>query len=98
MASEETPLLHQADEQAALDHDAVYDRFSPSRKRIIAAVTALTGTFPSKLLCAVSCHRKLKRRQCLRQGPSSPSFLKSPMTSIRPERWLGALQANLTSP
>ena len=49
MASEETPLLREADESAAIhQHDAVYDRFSTSQKRIIVAVTALTGTFPSE--------------------------------------------------
>ena len=48
MASEETPLLRsETEEQAVLKHDAVYDRFSPSHKRVIVAVTALTGTFPS---------------------------------------------------
>ncbi|KIP04582.1 hypothetical protein PHLGIDRAFT_120572 [Phlebiopsis gigantea 11061_1 CR5-6] len=47
MASEETPLLREADESAAVhQHDAVYDRFSTSQKQIIVAVTALTGTFP----------------------------------------------------
>lgn len=43
MASEQTPLL---EGQPVLDHDKIYDRFSPSRKRVIVAVTALTGTFP----------------------------------------------------
>lgn len=45
MASEETPLL--ADD-AVVDHEAVYNRFSSSHKKIIVAITALTGTFPSK--------------------------------------------------
>ncbi|GJE88176.1 MFS general substrate transporter [Phanerochaete sordida] len=46
MASEQTPLLRDEEEQVVLDHDKIYDRFSPSRKRAIVAVTALTGTFP----------------------------------------------------
>ena len=48
MATEESPLLpSEPERQAVLKHDAVYDRFSPSRKRVIIAVTALTGSFPS---------------------------------------------------
>ncbi|KAI0088844.1 major facilitator superfamily domain-containing protein [Irpex rosettiformis] len=43
MASEETPLLT---DQAVIDHEAVYKRFTPGHKRIILAITALVATFP----------------------------------------------------
>ncbi|GJE88177.1 MFS general substrate transporter [Phanerochaete sordida] len=46
MASEQTPLLRDTEEQAALNHDKIYDRFSPSRKSVIVAVTAVAATFP----------------------------------------------------
>lgn len=40
-ATEETPLLKSPDSR-----DDVYNRFSPARKIVIVAVTALTGTWP----------------------------------------------------
>ena len=46
MASEETPLLT---EQVVIDHEAVYKRFTPRHKRVIVAITAFVGTFPSEL-------------------------------------------------
>ncbi|KAI0694205.1 major facilitator superfamily domain-containing protein [Cytidiella melzeri] len=43
MASEDTPLLT---DRSALEHDAVYSRFSAGHKRAIVAITAFIGTFP----------------------------------------------------
>jgi hypothetical protein len=44
MASEETPLLVS---DAELAHEALYNRFSPSRKRIIVALVSWSGILPS---------------------------------------------------
>ncbi|KAJ3527241.1 hypothetical protein NM688_g8155 [Phlebia brevispora] len=51
MASEESPLLGQSvrnedEAEAVALHEAVYDRFSASRKRLIVALSALSGSFP----------------------------------------------------
>ena len=56
MASEETPLLTH---QVILDHEAVYNRFTPGHKRLIVAITALVGTFPSVSLCSYQNFRKM---------------------------------------
>lgn len=88
MASEETPLLRDADERAEVrQHDAIYDRFSTSQKRIIVAVTALTGTFPSAYRTACTERTPVDvLLQCLRQGRSFPSYRRLLLTSIPPER------------
>lgn len=52
-ANEQTPLVRGAEEYPAPDseaaalHEAVYARFSTSRKRAIVCLTALAGTWPS---------------------------------------------------
>ena len=47
MASEETPLLDSQDDLATIQqHEAVYARFSPVRKRTIVALVALAGLSP----------------------------------------------------
>jgi hypothetical protein len=59
MASEETPLLI---DQNTLDHEAVYNRFSPGHKRVIVAITAFTGTFPRKFsVLKASVRRRLNK-------------------------------------
>lgn len=77
MSSEETPLLRST---AEIDHDAVYGRFTPARKRVIVAVVALTGTFPSELSYVDIFTTVLSLEQCLRPALSSPSSRKSPTT------------------
>jgi hypothetical protein len=45
MASEETPLISSS---AELAHEALYNRFSPSRKRVIVALVSASATLPSE--------------------------------------------------
>jgi hypothetical protein len=45
MASEDTPLLVS---DAELAHEALYNRFSPSRKRTIVALVSCSAILPSK--------------------------------------------------
>ncbi|KAF4602947.1 hypothetical protein EYR38_003351 [Pleurotus pulmonarius] len=44
MSTEETPLLSEG--PAPLDHGRVYDRFSPSKKRVILAMVSCSGVIP----------------------------------------------------
>ncbi|KAF4579722.1 hypothetical protein EYR40_000100 [Pleurotus pulmonarius] len=44
MSTEETPLL--AEGHTPLDHSRVYDRFSPSKKRVILAMVSCSGVIP----------------------------------------------------
>lgn len=68
MASEESPLLNNANgttsyatdadpntdtedgENARIEHETVYNRFSRSRKTLIVCLSALSGSFPSTCL------------------------------------------------
>ncbi len=52
MSSEDSPLLTEqsaqnVDPDVVALHEAVYDRFSVRRKKVIVALSALAGTFPS---------------------------------------------------
>jgi hypothetical protein len=46
--SEETPLLPQSVVEAQV-HDALYDRFTPAKKRTIVALCAWAGLVPCTL-------------------------------------------------
>ena len=65
MASEESPLLgdqtQNVDPDVVASHEAVYNRFSGSRKRVIVALSALAGTFPSASLLSWSNTHALTR-------------------------------------
>lgn len=51
MASEESPLLASSEDIIAeIQHEAVYERFSSLRKKVIVAIVSLAGLIPRMLL------------------------------------------------
>ena len=48
MASEETPLLQDAEAAEIEQHEVVYNRFSVSQKRVIVALVSWSALMPSK--------------------------------------------------
>lgn len=49
MTSEETPLLVPLPDPVVLEHELVYQRFSPARKRFILSLVSLAGIMPRVL-------------------------------------------------
>jgi hypothetical protein len=60
--SEETPLLRQSVVETQV-HDALYDRFTPAKKRTIVALCAWAGLVPCTLSMTAILYGGLKKQQ-----------------------------------